>query len=45
MCDMLLEQKVKLKWNSKIKKHYVDNGYSFTKMKDEFYVSPMDLTV
>ncbi len=41
---MLLQQKVKLRWNSKIKKHYVDLGYKFTKMKDEFLVDVNDLT-
>lgn len=41
---MLLSEKVKLKWNSKIKNHYVNLGYVFTKMKDEFYVHVDDLT-
>ena len=41
---MLPKQKVTLKWNSKIKKHYVDLGYEYTKMKDEFLVDINDLT-
>ena len=41
---MLPKQKVTLKWNSKIKKHYVDLGYQYTKMKDEFLVDINDLT-
>lgn len=41
---MLLKQIVNLKWNSKIKKHYVDLGYKFTKMGDEFSVNVNDLT-
>ena len=41
---MLLNQKVTLKWNSKIKKHYVDLGYIYTKMGDEFLVDINDLT-
>lgn len=41
---MLLKQMINLKWNSKIKKHYVDLGYKFTKMGDEFLVDVNDLT-
>lgn len=41
---MLLSKEVKIKWNAKIKKHYVDLGYSYTKMTDEFYVNVCDLT-
>ena len=41
---MLLKQMVNLKWNSKNKKHYVDLGYNFTKMGDEFSVDVNDLT-
>lgn len=41
---MLISKKVILKWNSKIKKHYVDLGYKYTKMNDEFAVSVCDLT-
>ena len=41
---MLLKQMVNLKWNSKIKKHYTDLGYKFTKMGDEFLVDVNDLT-
>lgn len=41
---MLLSKDVTLKWNSKIKKHYVDLGYRYTKMSDEFIVNVNDLT-
>lgn len=41
---MLLSKKVKIKWNAKIKKHYVDLGYVYTKMKDEFEVDVNHLT-
>ena len=41
---MLLTHTVKLKWNAKIKKHYVDLGYIYTKMGDEFEVKVEDLT-
>lgn len=41
---MLLTKEVKLKWNGKIKQHYVDLGYVFTKMKEEFIVKVEDLT-
>ena len=41
---MLLTETVILKWNSKIKKHYVDLGYTYTKMGDEFEVNVKDLT-
>lgn len=41
---MLLTKKTKVIWNAKNKKHYVDLGYKFTKMKDEFEVDIKDLT-
>lgn len=41
---MLLTKTVKVKWNSKNKKHFVDLGYEFTKMGDEFEVNVHDLT-
>lgn len=41
---MLLSEKVELYWNSKIKNHYIELGYEFTKMKDSFYVDPIHLT-
>ena len=41
---MLITKTVMIKWNSKIKKHYVDLGYEFTKMKDSFVVNVNDLT-
>lgn len=41
---MLLSQTVTIKWNSKIKKHYVDLGYAYTRMGDEFIVDVEHLT-
>lgn len=41
---MLLSKVVEIKWNSKIKSHYVDSGYAFTKMGDTFLVDVADLT-
>lgn len=41
---MLLSKTVIVKWNPKIKKHYVRLGYMFTKMNDEFIVDVNDLT-
>jgi len=41
---MLLDEKVKTNWNSKTKKHYVDLGYIYTFMKDEFEINVEDLT-
>ena len=41
---MLISKTVEIKWNSKIKQHYVDLGYEFTKMKDSFVVKTGDLT-
>lgn len=41
---MLLTKTVKIRWNAKIKKHYENLGYKFTKMKDEFDVNVCDLT-
>lgn len=41
---MLLSETVQLKWNSKIKQHYVDLGYTFTKMKEPFDVNVEHLT-
>ena len=40
----LITKTVKVKWNSRIKKHYVDLGYEYTKMGDEFEVKVEDLT-
>jgi very-short-patch-repair endonuclease len=41
---MLIEnQKIKLQWNRKTKNHYINLGYNFTKMKDEFFVDVKDL--
>ena len=41
---MLKETLVEVKWNAKIKKHYVDLGYEFTKMGDTFLANSKDLT-
>lgn len=41
---MLLSKTTTVKWNAKIKKHYVDLGYKFTKMNDPFEVNVHDLT-
>lgn len=41
---MLINKTVKLKWNSKIKKHYESLGYNYTKMGDEFEVNIEHLT-
>lgn len=41
---MLLSKTVFIKWNSKIKKHYEDLGYKYTKMGDLFEVNVNDLT-
>lgn len=41
---MLLTKTVIQKWNAKIKKHYVDLGYNYTKMNDCFECKVEDLT-
>lgn len=41
---MLISKTTKIKWNSKIVKHYVDLGYCYTKIGDEFEVNVNDLT-
>ena len=42
---MLVEnQWVEVKWHNKIKQHYIDKDYTFTKNGDSFYVKPEDLT-
>lgn len=41
---MLLSKVVKLKWNTKNRKHYESIGYIFTKYGDEFDVKVEDLT-
>ena len=41
---MLLSKTVIIKWNPKIKKHYEDLGYVYTKMGDSFEVDINDLT-
>lgn len=40
----LISKTVIVKWVGKTKKHYVDKGYKFTKMGDEFEVKVEDLT-
>ena len=39
----LITKTVKVKWNSRNKKHYVNLGYEFTKMGNEFEVKVKDL--
>lgn len=41
---MLLSETVLVRWNSKNKYHYINKGYFFTKIKDEFEVKIEDLT-
>ncbi len=41
---MLVTKTVLIKWNSKIKNHYVSKGYTYTKMGDTFEVNVNDLT-
>lgn len=41
---MLITKTVKLKWNSNVYKHYIDLGYKYTQMGDEFDVNVNDLT-
>lgn len=41
---MLLSNTAKVKWNSRIKKYYVEKGYIYTKIGDEFEVDVHDLT-
>jgi len=41
---LILPQKVTIKWNSKTKRYYVEKGYTFTKINDEFEVDIKDLT-
>lgn len=41
---MLISTEVDVSWNGKTKKHYVDAGYTFTKMGDRFRVQIDDLT-
>ncbi|PAD70718.1 hypothetical protein CHH83_02625 [Bacillus sp. 7586-K] len=40
----LITKTVKVKWNSKICKHYKDKGYQYTKIGEEFEVKVEDLT-
>ena len=41
---MLISTTAKMKWNSRNKKHFIECGYVFTKIGDEFDVSVNDLT-
>lgn len=41
---MLISKTTKIKWNPKTSKRYIDLGYQFTKMGDEFDVKVDDLT-
>lgn len=40
---MLLSEFVEMRWNARNKKYYSDLGYTYTKMKDVFYVKPQEL--
>lgn len=40
---MLLSKTVKVKWNSRNKKYYIEKGYHFTKLNDVFEVKIEDL--
>lgn len=40
---LLTNMQIKVKWNGNNKKHYIDLGYKFTKLHDEFYVNPIHL--
>lgn len=40
---MLISKTIYTKWNSKTKEYYVNLGYEFTKMSDEFLVNVSDL--
>ena len=42
---MILDRFVQIKWHSRIKNHYVDKGYVFTKVGDLFFVKVGDLTI
>lgn len=42
--QMLLSKTVIQRWHRRTKKHYVDKGYTFTKMKEDFEVKVEDLT-
>lgn len=44
MIVLMLTKEVEVKWNSKNKKHFVDLGYTYTKMKDSFIVKVEDLS-
>ena len=41
---MVVSKQVTVFWNAKIKKHYTEKGYTFTKMGDPFVVDVEDLT-
>lgn len=41
---MLIDKKVKVKWNSRNKSFYIQKGYPFTKMGDEFEIKIEDIT-
>lgn len=42
---LIYPQEVKIKWTGATKKYYLDKGYKFTKMFDEFLVDISDLPV
>ena len=41
---MLITKKLKIKWNGGTKQHYIDLGYTYTKIGDEFEIDVNDLT-
>lgn len=42
---MIVSKTAKLKWSNRIKKHYMDKGYIYTKVNDDFDVAVDDLPV
>lgn len=41
---MLITKQVEITWNPQNKNHYVEKGYTYTKMRDTFIVDVNDLT-
>lgn len=39
----IIDKQIKIKWASSNKQYYIEKGYTFTKMNDEFHVSIQDL--
>ena len=40
---LVQNQKIAMQWSSRNKKYYMELGYMYTKMKDIFYVNPIEL--